>query len=873
MLSPLAQPVVATVPTESILEQSPADQPGAVEPKTQARLFIGTLSGQLWALEAVTGQLAWTAEVDGPVMNSPAVLGRRVFVASASGTVHAFDAADGTQLWQRDLGAPLTCSPLPVGRRVFLAGRDGRVHALDITAGVELWTSPLDAPAAGSCAWADGTVYVATHAATAYAINERDGELIWRKAMRGQDPWYYPVIADEAVMFRTRSAVHGPGSDGMESVLTKLPETTDAWPPEDWLIEQAAIAAHHEQPDERSFFVFDRSKGEELFTPAITRVGGSDCPPWPVVATTGLVYAHRRVRSTRMKGAMNFGSRFPIDFDQLDIEAADRKPLAALPLNSKTASPVKFADMNQTHYATIGGNMAYFYNARAGTYAMDLLTGRAYGLVRAEPTAIPAPAGTRDLLGDDGLLPRPAPGAWTEPIATESAPASEPVAHDLASGVVIADGGLFISMPTTGCIVRIDGSRKQADAGSEPAFVAPMRDRLALAAGSDDLEAPDDATAREALAGNRPPLPETVSPAEAVRDVLAIGALPAKAEPLREKLVQQVRAVIEAEPLAPAYYLAGEKFPTYLFDSPADLTWALCEALPFLPDDLREPTLQYVRQHMQAHPLWKDKPLPTKAARYREFFPLTEANRLKVTAVSRLREAGLRRLYALWLYAHHADDADYIHSNWSAIHGFARKSLAEIRRHGPTYADLTGLIGLARLAILAEQSDVATEAIAAITDYAPKLSNVSEFRKTFKERSRAVLAPSFLRVKDCPPAMGMLLADLAPATIRVLDAKALAKHRDAVATALPTWYIGLGGLAYGEDVWADAVTMPPPIPAGYFQLHALLGQTPPDDLARRVDVPCVEVGDCYYIRKLSAVLRQHAASEYVSISPPEADPQ
>jgi hypothetical protein len=862
-LSPFAQPVVATVPTDPLTIEPPsADHP--TEPDARTHVFIGTMTGQVWALDAATGAKAWQTDVDGPVMSSPAVVGRRVFVACADGRVYAFDSADGVKLWQRDLGAPLMCSPLPVGSRLLIAGRDARAYALDVATGEPLWSTPLDAPAAGSCAYADGRVYLATHAATAYALSERDGEILWKRTLRGQDPWYTPVVAGKAVIVRTRSAAHGPGEDGMETVLRALPPATDTWPPKDWLLERAAIAGHLEQPDERNCFVLDRETGKALFTPAVTRVGGADCPPWPAVSPTGVVYVHRRVRSTRMKGALNFGSRYPIDFDEIDLDAGDRKPLAALPPNDDVAPRVKLADMNRTHYATIGGRKAYFYHARIGCFALDLLTGEAAGILRPRSMTMPAPEGTTTLLSK----------LW-------AATPGRPRFAEIASGVVPAAGALFINLPTVGCLVRIDGNNgrnapPQPRRASEPpsSQAATDTDTDGDAAGGDQERVDKRPTAEPAESPalrDRPPLPKRVPATIAINEVLTPGNVPLDAQPLQKRLVAQIHEIVDGDMPAPAYYLAGRKHPTWLFDSPADLVWALCEAWPFLPGALKPKVRAYLQATMKAHPLWEDKPLCADGGRRREYFPITSENRETVTAISRLKEAKLRRLYALWLYAHRTGDVAYIRKNWPTIASFAAKGLKQIDAYGPTYADLTGLIGLARLARLAEQTDLAMSTITDIARLGKILSDIEAFRSRFDERSRLVIAPNYVRVKDRPAALGVLLVDLVPAAVRVMDAEALAAHRDAVAAAVPHWFIGIGGPTYGEDVWAGAVTMPPHVPAGYFQLHAWLGQSPPEQLARWVDVPCVRVGDCFHIRKLAAALMQASKPGYAPLQPPDAN--
>lgn len=843
VLSHWTQPVVATVPTEALTAETPDE-----EPQKALRVFVGTLAGNVYAIDAETGANVWQARVDGPVMNSLAVAGRRVFAADATGKLTAFEVASGTELWQVDLDAPLMCSPLPVEGKVFIAGRDAKAHALDAATGTELWSTALDAPAAGSCAYADGRVFLATHAATAYALSARDGELIWQRRMRGQDPWYYPVIANGAVMFRTRSAVHGPEYDGMEKVLAALPPETSVWPPKDWLLEKAAITAHLEQPDEQSFFIYDAASGETRFTPAVTRMGGhNDCPPWPVVTPTGLVLAHRRVRSSRMTGTYNFGSKYPIDFDEIDLQTRDRKPLAALPENRELPleKRVQFFGMDNTHYATVGGHRVYFYHNSIGVFTMDLLTGEAHGVVRYGPDPTPVPAGTQYLY--------PRPEHATDWALSDVAPKTPRRLINISSGAVPAGGALFVNMGYAGCLVRIDG--KDAP-GAPPETASPASAQPASG------PAPEDAPK---------PVAQVAIPI-AVNEILTPGAVPAKMKPLQDELIRQVRLLLQTGHLAPLYFLSGENDGQWLFDSPADIVWAVGEALPFLPDDLASDAAAFMRNEMHNHPLWDEDMLPADVGQRREYFPITDANR-NVRDIARLKEIKLRRLYPLWLYAWHGDQADYIRENWPAIKAFADRHLRDLTADNAAWGDLTGLVALARLAVMAEDVQTYERALAGLQQLGKDMGDVEAVRKRFPERQRLCLLPNMVRMADDKyrAGVGILLADLTPASVRLLDTASLDEHAEDIRRYLPAWFITLGGPTYGDHVFNEGCSMPPPVSAGYFLLNAYLGKVPPEQLADWVDVPVCRYGDAYYMRKLAATLTRATRTSYKRIAPPQPE--
>ncbi len=92
--------------------------------------------------------LAWTAQLDGPVVASPLALGTRVFVATEHGTVYALDSASGAVLWSDPLGTQdaVACGTWgvsstgaidPLHGLLYVANADGLVHALALATGAE----------------------------------------------------------------------------------------------------------------------------------------------------------------------------------------------------------------------------------------------------------------------------------------------------------------------------------------------------------------------------------------------------------------------------------------------------------------------------------------------------------------------------------------------------------------------------------------------------------------------------------------------------------------------------------------------------------------------------------------------------------------
>jgi polyvinyl alcohol dehydrogenase (cytochrome) len=143
--------------------------------------------------------------------SQPAVLGNRVFVGSESGDIFALDAKTGCTYWsyhaQAGLRTALSVGPYkpangPAGFAVFFADGTASAYAVDAATGKEIWTRKVDAhpyaKATGSVTVHDGRVYVpiagvgeegqggggtyecCTFRGSVTALNANTGAVIWK---------------------------------------------------------------------------------------------------------------------------------------------------------------------------------------------------------------------------------------------------------------------------------------------------------------------------------------------------------------------------------------------------------------------------------------------------------------------------------------------------------------------------------------------------------------------------------------------------------------------------------------------------------------------------------------------------------------------
>ncbi len=110
------------------------------------RLFLGSSSGNLYALDAVDGTIVWKrAELD-CVRSPPALLdtpaGPLLIAASKFGTARGLDAESGAERWQFRTGDRITGSPAALeGRepRVFIGSYDRKLYGIAALDGRGLW--------------------------------------------------------------------------------------------------------------------------------------------------------------------------------------------------------------------------------------------------------------------------------------------------------------------------------------------------------------------------------------------------------------------------------------------------------------------------------------------------------------------------------------------------------------------------------------------------------------------------------------------------------------------------------------------------------------------------------------------------------------
>jgi outer membrane protein assembly factor BamB len=162
--------------TGAAIDSSPAIVNGVV--------YVGSIDGSVYALNAATGNLKWSAATGGAVISSPAVAGGSVYVGSANGTVYAFNAATGAVKWSDDLSilepSGLYGSPTVSNGIVYIGGNSGNLYALNASSGFSNWAAPTGGNIESAPVASGGRVYVRSRDGYVYALNAANGSQAWQ---------------------------------------------------------------------------------------------------------------------------------------------------------------------------------------------------------------------------------------------------------------------------------------------------------------------------------------------------------------------------------------------------------------------------------------------------------------------------------------------------------------------------------------------------------------------------------------------------------------------------------------------------------------------------------------------------------------------
>lgn len=181
----------------------------------RGHLFLGSSSGNLYALDASTGQVRWKRSELDCVRSPPAFVttkqGAMVVTGSKFGTVRGLDAETGAERWQLRTGDRITGSPAILDGeipRAFVGSYDRKLYAVSVLDGKPQWqdtfrggvySSPAilaraDEPMILSLAW-DHMLHASALEAGSTLFSAYTGRPLWNVGGMDDSNWASPSAA------------------------------------------------------------------------------------------------------------------------------------------------------------------------------------------------------------------------------------------------------------------------------------------------------------------------------------------------------------------------------------------------------------------------------------------------------------------------------------------------------------------------------------------------------------------------------------------------------------------------------------------------------------------------------------------------------
>ncbi len=168
-------------------------------------VFVGSMDHFVYALSK-DGRERWSVEMNGAVVGSPQLNedGSRLFVGSIAGEVVALDTQTGREVWRFDGGGTLESvwgKPLVADGKLYFADSTGQLFALDAETGAPDWQTEFAGSVVGGISAISDGFALGTSEGLVKVFNF-DGSPKWEATLAGES-FQEPVANDEMIVAGT----------------------------------------------------------------------------------------------------------------------------------------------------------------------------------------------------------------------------------------------------------------------------------------------------------------------------------------------------------------------------------------------------------------------------------------------------------------------------------------------------------------------------------------------------------------------------------------------------------------------------------------------------------------------------------------------
>ncbi len=187
-----------------------ASSPAVVD----GNVFFGSIDGNVYCLDALTGAWIWQYPTGDTVWSSPAVVDGKIFIgsgemASGASNVYCLDALTGAWIWQYTTSGGVDSSPVVADGKVFFGSHDGNVYCVDALTGAFIWQYTTGGCVFSSPAVAEGKVYFGSKDFNLYCVDASTGAWIWQYTTGSIGVMSSPAVVEGKVFFGASNLPYG----------------------------------------------------------------------------------------------------------------------------------------------------------------------------------------------------------------------------------------------------------------------------------------------------------------------------------------------------------------------------------------------------------------------------------------------------------------------------------------------------------------------------------------------------------------------------------------------------------------------------------------------------------------------------------------
>ncbi len=176
-------------------------------------IIVGGYDGRLYAYDD-TGDPLWQEPLTGRIVGGPTVHQGIVLVGTgevsssngSGGALHAITIETNDSAWSYRTAGPIWSTPVVADGVAYVGSLDHKVHAVNVEDGKRKWTYPTGGAIVSSIALHEGLVIFGGFDSALYALDAESGSLVWE--FRGSTRWYWstPLVH--------QGVVYAPSLDG-----------------------------------------------------------------------------------------------------------------------------------------------------------------------------------------------------------------------------------------------------------------------------------------------------------------------------------------------------------------------------------------------------------------------------------------------------------------------------------------------------------------------------------------------------------------------------------------------------------------------------------------------------------------------------------